>query len=78
MKQITIEPPITARNTRRTAGIAALVAVAMLVIWTTGVFDTWLAPAGLNYKDCVRNRLTGAVFCGSEAKWYEQHHLVTP
>lgn len=50
---------------RRTA---ALTFAALVLLWFAGTLDRPLSTVGLNRNPCVRNLITGATFCGDDAK----------
>lgn len=43
-----------------------VVFVALAGLWSTGMFDQWLAPIGLNSHECAKNLITGAYLCGDD------------
>ncbi|MEX2108660.1 MAG: hypothetical protein WD827_07215 [Solirubrobacterales bacterium] len=58
-------------STRAKVWIAAAI-VALAGLWMLGTFDTFLAPAGLNSKDCLRDA-NSVMLCGDEAANYEKN-----
>jgi hypothetical protein len=46
----------------------ALTFLAVIGLWFTGTLDKPLSDVGLNKNPCVQNLITGATFCGDQAK----------
>lgn len=51
---------------RNIMGVIVGIALILGGLWVAGVFDTALAPYGLNFGTCVEMYADGAIYCGDD------------
>jgi hypothetical protein len=63
---------VSGEQTKKRVIVGLLLGIlALMLLWSTGRMDPWLAGVGLNKNECFKNGF-GATFCGDDAKAYQQ------